>query len=190
MSLQVCWGGHSGPSIINRKPASIINTVTAGGVGVLLMVSQRYIIPPPARSCLSASGCRPLGTCCFCCGVYRKNTEQCGSAVSSRRPPATSACPGIISPQIKSVKGTLFSVVGTKNTIKTERFVIYFFSLTSAVASKPTLMQFCQALLTNSKEKDEQVSGFCCLLWTLYHVTHFFSLSNERVMKQERSLQI
>lgn len=52
------------------------------------------------------------------------------------------------------------------------------------------LMQFCQALLTNSKGKDEQVSGFCCLLWTLYHVTYFFSLSNERVMKQEHSLRV
>lgn len=50
------------------------------------------------------------------------------------------------------------------------------------------LMRFCQALLTNSEGKDEQVSGFCCLLWTLYHVTYFFSLSNEGVMKEEHSL--
>lgn len=50
------------------------------------------------------------------------------------------------------------------------------------------LMRFCRALLTNSEGKDEQVSGFCCLLWTLYHVPYFFSLSNEGVMKEEHSL--
>lgn len=40
--------------------------------------------------------------------------------------PATPAHPGTISPQVTSVKVTLSSVVGTKNTIITERFIIYF----------------------------------------------------------------
>lgn len=39
---------------------------------------------------------------------------------------ATPAHPGTISPQVTSVKVTLFSVVGTENTIITERFIIYF----------------------------------------------------------------
>lgn len=39
---------------------------------------------------------------------------------------ATPAHPGTISPQVTSVKVTLFRVVGTKNTIITERFVVYF----------------------------------------------------------------
>lgn len=51
VSLQVCWGGHSGPSIINRKPVSIINTVMGGGGGVVNGVEMVHY--PSARSLLS-----------------------------------------------------------------------------------------------------------------------------------------
>ena len=131
VSLQVCRGGHSGPSIIPRKPLSIINTVIVGGGGGINGAEMVHY--PSARSLLSF--CVRMSPCRFCCAVYRKNTEQCRSTVGSQRPPATSACPGIISPQVKSVKGTLFSVVGTKN--MTERRVTFISS--SACASAHTL---------------------------------------------------
>lgn len=85
VSLQVCWGGHSGPSIINPKPVSIINAAAAGGGGVVNGVETVHY--PSARSllsiCVRMSSAGNLLFLLWCLQEKHRTMRVCGQELAS-----------------------------------------------------------------------------------------------------------
>lgn len=101
------------------------------------MVSKWYIIPSLLSFCarMLFAGEPAVSVVVF----TGKTLNNAGPWPASL---ATPAHPGTISPWVTSVKVTLFSVVGSKNTIITERFIIYFLHSQFDINN----FSFCQVL--------------------------------------------